>query len=400
MAQINESISSSSTIRQFDHFIPVSSSRLIDVLQRSGLDPAQLEVIHKLRAIISHQFYQQLLQLKQLYQPYNPDRELLIEEDTTTEAGACIQSLREILIAANYSELDQQQIEYALQKTSPYGLEIHIDFAAFAHVALFYRGKSQDQLEIRDWKTLYLKKKTISLMRYQRLCLLLQYKDPRQKPGIHLKLFRDILRPDMEMLFPECTIRMKALDKIKLAITGGGGTAGGLFATISKISAAVSSWTIVIAMAGFAMLLWRQISKILVQKTRYMATLAQNLYFHNLDNNAGAIAYLIDLAREEEIKEIILAYALLNLRDIKSQEQLDSACEDWFEQHFAQHIDFDVSDAVDKLRRFQVLKNKQGLLCEDAAVLNSQLNQHWLSFIQIESPDQMSVIHPRSSLSK
>ena len=375
-------MSAPATIKQYDHFIPVSSTRLIAVLQQSGLETTQLDVIDKLQAIISQQFNQRLSQLKLLYQPYNPDRELLMDEDPLMDGPGCIQALSEILVAANYSELDQQQIEYALQKTSPYGLEIHIDFEAFAHVALFYRGKSQDQLEVRDWKRLYLKKKTISLMRYQRLCLLLQYKNPEHKPGIHLKLFRDILRPDLEMLFPECRIRMKALDKIKLAVTGGGGTAGGLFATISKITAAVSPWTIIIAVAGFAMLLWRQISKILIQKTRYMATLAQNLYFHNLDNNAGAITYLIDLAREEEIKEIILAYALLNLRDIRTREDLDTACEDWFAQQFGRRIDFDISDAVNKLRRFDVLSDVSGLQCRDAQSINAQLDQRWLSFIR------------------
>lgn len=374
---------SSVQISQFDHFIPVSTSRLIQQLQQESLQTEQLAVIHKLKQILSFQFYQKLVAIKQLYNPLNPDRELMLDETRQVEAESCIDQLRELLIAANYTELNQQQIEYALQKTSPYGLEIGINFDAFSNISLYYRGKSQTQYFVRDWKKLYLKKKTVSLIRYQRIFLVLQYKDQQYKPGLHLKIFKDILRPDLEMLFPESKVRMKALDKIKLAVTGGGGTAGGLFATIGKVTAAVSPWTIFIAIAGFAMLIWRQVSKVFIQKTRYMATLAQNLYFHNLDNNAGAITYLIDLARQEEIKEIILAYALLNNQSIQNSEQLDNACEEWFMQQFDTQIDFDISDAIDKLRRFNILQeNTETLLCHDPQQINEELEQLWLSFMQ------------------
>lgn len=375
-------MSAGNTFSQFDHFIPVSTSRLIQQLQQESLDAEQLAVIHKLKQVLSFQFYQKLVALKKLYHPLNPDRELLLETTEQSDAAACIAQLRDLLTAANYTELNQQQIEYALQKTSPYGLEIGINFGAFSNMSLFYRGKSQSLLEVRDWKTLFVKKKTIQLIQYQRIFLVLQYKDQQKKPGLHLKIFKEILRPDLEMLFPESKVRMKALDKIKLAITGGGGTAGGLFATIGKVTAAVSPWTIIIAVAGFAMLIWRQVSKVFIQRTRYMATLAQNLYFHNLDNNAGAITYLIDLARQEEIKEVILAYAMLNLHPADTLETLDSACEEWFMQQFNTAIDFDISDAINKLRQFDMLQaNTERLVCHAPPQINEKLEKLWLSFI-------------------
>ncbi|MCU7945137.1 MAG: DUF3754 domain-containing protein [Candidatus Thiodiazotropha sp. (ex Cardiolucina cf. quadrata)] len=229
-------------------------------------------------------------------------------------------------------------------------------------------------------------KKTVSLIRYQRLFLLLQYRDQQNKPGIHLKLFKDILRPDLEMLFPECKIHMKMLDKLKLAVTGGGGTAGGLFATIGKVTAAVNPWAIVMAVTGFAALIWRQVSKVFIQKTRYMATLAQNLYFNNLDNNAGAITYLIDLARQEEIKETILAYALLNLEPLNDTTQLDSACEQWMMETFDCAIDFDISDAVRKLKAFDIIQdNKEQLSCKQVEAILPTLDKQWFSFIDNSS---------------
>jgi len=372
----------SQNISQYDHFLPVSTSRLIAALQQTALNQSQIKIMHKLNQLISFEFYQKLVKLKKDYLPYNPDRELLLDQPEGADASDCINSVKSILMAANFSELNQQQIEYALLKTSPYGLEIQIDLSAFEDVSLFYRGKSNSSIEIRDWKSLYLKKKSIGMIQYQRLFLLLRYKDQQYKPGIHFKLFKNIPSPDLEMLFPECKIRMKLLDKVKLAVTGGGGTAGGLLATIGKVTAAVSPWTIVVAVGGFGMLIWRQISKIFIQRTRYMATLAQNLYFHTLDNNAGAITFLVDLARQEEIKEVILAYAILNLQNISSVEQLDSACEDWFLDTFNTRIDFDVSDAVRKLRLFNILTEDTATLsCRDSRQIIENLNTQWQAFI-------------------
>ncbi len=374
-------MSTPSSISQFDHFIPVSTSGLVHKIEQSGLSEPHLKVIHLLRQVLAYRFYQRLIALKKQYQPFNPDRELLLDEPLEGDAKSCINELRKLLLAANYSELNQRQIEIALEKTSPYGLEISINFDHFADIALFYRGKSNKSFQVRDWKHLFLKKRTVNLLRYQRLFLLIRYKDSASKPGIHLKLFKDILRPDLEMLFPNSQVRIKTFDKLKIGITGGGGTAGGLFATISKITAAVNPWTIVIAVTGFVMLIWRQISKIFIQKTRYMATLAQNLYFHNLDNNAGAITYLVDLARQEEIKEAILAYALLNSRKITDKNELDNACEQWFMEHFDTQIDFDVSDAVDKLMQLKILDNDQWpLKCKPPSEISQQLSQQWQTF--------------------
>jgi len=378
----------SPAIKQFDHFIPLTTHQLTLALRQSGLSAQHMDIIHKLHQILSFEYYQKLRALKKLYLPFDPDQQLAIQPMLHADPTRCIDAVRQLLVAANFAELNQSQIEFALQKTSPYGLDIHIDFSVFSDVILFYQGKSHQQIHIRDWKKLFIGRKTLEIIRYRRLFLILRYRNDTTHPGIQLKLFKDILRPDLEMLFPECKIRMKVFDKIKLAITGGGGTVGGLFATIGKISAAISPWTISLAIGGFAMLLWRQVSKIFIQKTRYMATLARNLYFHNLDNNAGALNYLVDLARQQEIREIMLAYGILNLQAIQDIQQLDSACEQWLEQHFKRQTDFDIHDAVKKLRRYALLLDTSDrLLCKPPEQLVKQLDRRWFAFIERESSD-------------
>ncbi len=375
-------MSEKTSIAQYDHFIPVSTQQLIQQLSSLGLDETHHQVIQQLRQILSFEFYLRLQQIKHHYQPINPDNELSHLKAADDDYSNSIDSIRKLLIQANFEELDQQQIEYALEKISPYGLNIEINFDAFQQMVLFYRGKTRKEIQTRDWKKLFLKKKKESLISYGRLFLVIQYKDQNNKPGLYLKLFKDILRPDLEMLFPESRVRMKVFDKIKLLLTGGSGTAGGLFATIGKISAAITPWTIVIALAGFIMLLWRQISKVFIQRTHYMMTLAQNLYFHNMDNNLGAITYLVDLARQEEIKEVILAYAMLKIHQVKDSEQLDNICEKWFMQQFNIQIDFDINDAINKLKRFDLLEDRSDALrCKPPADSSEQLQKRWLDFI-------------------
>ena len=52
-----------------------------------------------------------------------------------------------------------------------------------------------------------------------------------------------------------------------------------------------------------------------------MKALSDNLYFKNLDNNAGVFYHLIDAAEEEEFKEAVLAYYfLLTAKDPVNQK--------------------------------------------------------------------------------
>jgi hypothetical protein len=360
---------------------------LISSLIKAGLSADQTRVVYKIRRLITLHYSERLIELKQRYLPFNPDRELLADDSVSVESKETILQIKQLLHEANYTELTREQIEYALEQTSPYGLDVKIDFDQFEDITLFYRAKSQRTISVRDWKTLFIKKRNVNLIAYQRICLLLHYPDQHQKSGIHIKLFKDILRPDLEMLFPECKIKMKTIDKIKLAITGGGGTAGGLVATIGKLTAAVSPWAIVMAVAGFAALLWRQINKVFVQRTRYMASLAQNLYFNNLDNNMGAITYLIDQARQEEIKETLLAYGLINLQKISDSMELDSACEAWLLEQFDCAIDFDIEDGLKKLYDYNLIKqNSAPLSCHSADTLCERLDQQWQDYIDRPGP--------------
>jgi len=88
-----------------------------------------------------------------------------------------------------------------------------------------------------------------------------------------------------------------------------------------------------------------------------MKTLADSLYFKNLDNNTGVFHRLIDAAEEEEGKEAILAYYfLLRSKEALTVAELDQSIEQWFQQEYQHSLDFEVEDAIRKLEELNLIQ--------------------------------------------
>ena len=86
----------------------------------------------------------------------------------------------------------------------------------------------------------------------------------------------------------------------------------------------------------------------------------KTLYFHNLDNNAGVFDFLVHEAEEEECKEALLAYYFLLAERNENgepftEEELDDRIEQWIEEKFGVHLDFEVDDALRKLEDKKLL---------------------------------------------
>jgi len=111
-----------------------------------------------------------------------------------------------------------------------------------------------------------------------------------------------------------------------------------------------------------------------------MKTLADNLYFKNLDNNTGVFHRLIDAAEEEEEnKEVILAYYFLLKADKAiSAQELDSTIEQWFQTHHNTPIAFDVPDAIRKLIELDMVETHDDKVqAKSLKQVKEKLNQIW-----------------------
>jgi len=279
-----------------------------------------------------------------------------------------------LLNSANYEQLTQNTINEAIKETSPYGVDVSVDFKEFDNLHLFFRGSAIREEKRRTLKSFYLKKEMIQTKIYRRLFLFFK-QTINNKELIYLKLFKDIPQSDLEMLFPNIKVKISLLDKIKLAVTGGGGTIAGTITLIGKIAISLEPIALLLigkiaislepiallsALGAFVAIIGRQITSIFSHRTKYMAKLTKNLYFYNLDNNAGAISYILDMAEDEEVKEVFLAYLfLLNVKKPLSKEELDKTIEKFIENTFKVPMNFEIDDALDKLLHLSLVKEDE-----------------------------------------
>ena len=92
--------------------------------------------------------------------------------------------------------------------------------------------------------------------------------------------------------------------------------------------------------------------------------ISQSLYFKGMGNNEGVLTTLVDTAEEEESKEAILGYYFLfQSNGGMTSTNLDKKIEDWIEKTYNIKINFEVKDAIKKLKELRILSSDlNGLL--------------------------------------
>ena len=330
-----------------------------------------------------------LLELEQTYEPFSPDTDLLKTRTYSAEERVVMQKrlirqMAELLEQSNFTRVDPANVHFILTKDSAYGLDLQVDLNAFEEILIYYRGATTISEYRRDVKRAYMRWKEVRIPVFQRLCLLFKLKPfdvrvrevmqeskidrkeaekiVRQLRGllpatvtsdyVYIKLFKNMPRSDVEMIFPNTKVRFRLFDKIKFGVTAGGGVGMGVFGTVGKIAIASNPYTLAAAVAGLGGVALRQASAFINQRTRYMVVLAQNLYFHAMADNRGVMTLLADRAAEEDIKEEMLLYSVLakervNIRDLR---QVDAAIEQYLKTTFDIDVNFDVDDALQRLK--------------------------------------------------
>ncbi len=406
-------------------FIPVSRRELIkkiisDARESDRLDTQTVRNLHTftevLQTIYHARYHRHYISLKTAYRPFNPDRDVVSNRVWPDNEKRCLQKklFREVsalLQKANYEELDEVHINEALNNEMSRGLSIGVELDDYQQVLIYTRGKSVVRVKQRHWRSLFLKEFDDDIPIYSRLNMVFRFRSEKELKQllidkgknrfnqwlylrrhrrlmqnkssddyIFMRQFRDIPCSDLEMLFPNSTLRFTLLDKIKLTAAGGAGTVGGVMAFLSKLALAVKPLTILIAVIGFGGVLGRQVSSVLNQQNHYKMLLSRSLYTHSLDINVGVIATLLDQALDEDIKESVLAYfVLLNAEEpALEMTQIKLLAEDFLQKYFNVSINFEVIDALSKLK-------KDGLVIHDGDLYKAisvdetseKLEAHW-----------------------
>jgi hypothetical protein len=130
----------------------------------------------------------------------------------------------------------------------------------------------------------------------------------------------------------------------------------GLSASIEDkdMKTALTALSALVALGGFIVTQWVRYQR---QSLKYQIELTDNIYYRNINNNAGIFDYVIGAAEEQQVKEAFLAYHFLHeAASPPIAAELDRRIEDWLRATFGIDVDFDVGDALDKLERLGLLK--------------------------------------------
>lgn len=345
-----------------------------------------------LAALLHFQYHQRLEALKDAYAPFDPDSDTRtvrpLEPDERKECRQrFLTELHGLLRAANFDELTEEEVNAAFERESLLDIRLHVDFDDFEEFAFFRRSEDRRTVSRRIWYGL--RTREVEITNLDRVVVYVRFKDREHfdaagrkqlnfEPGSTiLKLFQNVPRGDLEMLFPNVEVRMRTVDKMLIGlpalVSGVVVLATKLVASIGVLLVLVGFWLgihdeevdidqsqLLALGAGLGSLgayLFKQVSKFKNRKIRFMKALADNLYFKNLDNDAGVFHNLLDAAEEEETKETLLGYHfLLTAGRPLSAPELDRELEEWFAGRWQCRVDFDVADAVDKLERFGLVE--------------------------------------------
>jgi hypothetical protein len=372
--------------RDREHFIPITKRDLVELLCRQArLAPAGLEMFrrlaHRLEATLHAEYYARLEELKDAYSLFDPDADTQRLEPVTAEerrrrCDVLFEAFTSLLERANYRRLSQGDVTEALAAASDWGLNLEVDFTLFERLEIFARGDVIGRRSRRRWQSLF-RFEEVPVPIYRRLVVMLRLRDfggtpsPIDTESVYIKIFKDIPKVDLEMLLPGTRVRMSLVDRgrIVLPTLSGLGMAlwkllGGAFSL--ALSGAYNSLTFLGLVGGTLGYGVRSFYGYMQTKQKYQLSLTQSLYYQNLDNNAGALFRLLNDAEEQEFREAILAYAFLLAQPGEAgcrREDLDDAIEQLLDAAAGVRVDFEISDAVDKLQRLLLVRRREdGLL--------------------------------------
>ncbi|MBT8435365.1 MAG: DUF3754 domain-containing protein [Gammaproteobacteria bacterium] len=364
-------------------FIPYRRQDVVDMCLHDGKLESAVEDFRQLSYMLDQvfhfEFHRVIEALKHAYADIDPDADTRQAGfDAPENTPPFVSLLDGLLEKANYERVTEADLNRALSESSLFKIRLHVDFDDFSEVSLFARGQSNRTETISSW--FGLRSKTIEFVNYDRVVVYLRIRDDFEHSKLDsdlcragatlLKLFRNVPRADLEMLFPNTRVRMRLMDKLLIgipAVVSGGivlttklgaslvllGSLFGYWMGVSSQPVELNQAAVIALLAGAAALggyLWKQFNNFKNRKIRFMQALTQNLYFKNLDNNAGVFYRLANDAEEEESKEAILAYYFLLVSpESLTRSDLDRAIERWFDSQWNCQLDFEIDDALHKL---------------------------------------------------
>ena len=420
-------------------YIPYRRTDIIDLCLKDGqLDTADTETFKDFCQILSafyhFRFHKTLEIIKDNYVVFNPSADVQplnepsLDQYDEMEAKV-VDAFKHILERANYIPLPESILQHALGKKSLINLRTQIDFNDFDQVLYYYRGDTDKTIKVKKF-FFWEEENTIDI--FERIVLLIKFKgagyfcakkskknnseEVKFTPGkMYVYFYKNIPKHDVDLLFPNIETSMTWKDRLLFGIPAIGAAIPLILKALPNIllliaaillvfnapslvnllnveqdklrnvmPILVATLSLAIALGGFA---FKQYSNYKSKKIKFQKDITDTLFFKNLANNASVFQMLIDIAEEEECKEIILVYYhLLTSPKTLNPEQLDSRIETWMEEKLGTKINFDIHGPLNNLQdiRGKASKNDQEATDAPEVPLLSYDNQGYCQVLPLK----------------
>lgn len=387
--------------RNREAFIPYSRQEIIELCIADGkIAIAEQQNFRDfcniLIAYYHFKLHRSLEDLKFNFVPFNPDIEDYRTIDPLDNFTALqqkedklVDTFEAILQQANYFPISQSGLKKALQEDSVFDLKTEVDFDDFDRMVCYCRGDTLDTIKVKKW---FFKEVEKQVNIYQRVVLLIKFKEEQHfkdkpvkneelnfKPGkIYLYLYKNLSKLDIEFIFPNIKMSMNWKDRLLFGLPAVGAAVPIILKVLPQIllivgviiyftlghqpidglqvqeedvrdvtPLLVAALSLIVTLGGFA---FKQYTSYKNKQVKFQKNVTETLFYRNIANNSGVFKYLIDVAEEEECKEVILAYYhLLTSSNPLTPAELDHQVESWMEEKFGTVIDFDIENPIRNL---------------------------------------------------
>ncbi len=286
-----------------------------------------------------------------------------------TNVADVISLCEEILQEAGYNRLSQAEVEQSAGVASQWGVPLHVDFELFEQLIVFARGDIIGTRLRRRLRKLY-RQEPVAVPIYQRMVVVFQLRDDDKSgenlaaSALHLRMFKNIPKQDVDMLLPGTRVRISGVDRVKIIVP----SLGGFLISLQKMAhitrfvllfaAFALHWTavLIVLLSGYVV---KSVMSYFQTKNRYQLNLTRNLYFQKLDTNAG-VAYRVvqEAHRQVSVEMIVAFYAILTNKEPISTRRLRRRCERMLREAVDVEVDFRVERTLERLAEMGAVKQQ------------------------------------------
>lgn len=412
---------------QRDRVIPLRKSDMIGGLLAEGLldeagQASFRQLARMLSAIFHYQYFEELDRLREAYFHFDPEVDPHAS-GPALDLEAAYRSLSEefvrVLTDANFVEITHDEITRAFAERARVRVKIKAPVEDYRDVRMFRRGHHTETIEIPAW--FGLRRRPLGVVVYDDVVLMIATKPDGMTPAdarkalasarrggqkvrsgaVLFKYFRHIARADLKALFPNVRVVMSLSDQLTLgvpALVGGvpilvklastmtvlflvAGSYLGITGTIrdNETEQALAALSGLFALGAFLLRQWGNFHR---QSLIHQKELTDNIYYRNVNNNSGIFTYIIGEAEDQDWKEALLAYyGLLTAQAPLTREALDARVEELLARVFGVSADFEIDDALTRLKRLDLLAATDGRLSvKPLADALARLDMEWKGF--------------------